>query len=125
MTIIDHAALARAAQLRELREDYEWAREDLQRDGASPIAVVNGTRQCQLILAEARRLVGADRPPRSEPGAERKPQLLIPGVEPIGDRQRIELRGRKPLRGGNAPPPAGGLFDLDARAQGDLLDKAS
>lgn len=59
----------------------------------------------------------------TEPGADGKPQLLIPGVAPIGARDRLELRARQPLRGGNAPPPAGGLFDLDGRRQADLLDK--
>lgn len=59
---------------------------------------------------------------RAEPGAEGKPQLLIPGLAPIGARDRLAERARRPLRGGNAPPPAGGLFDLDARAQSDLLD---
>lgn len=59
----------------------------------------------------------------AEPGAEGRPQLLLPGVAPIGDRQRLELLARQPMRGGKAPPPAGGLFDLDARAQVDLLDR--
>lgn len=46
-------------------------------------------------------------------------QTLIPGVAPITDRQRLEAEGAKPMRGGDAPP--GGMFDTDARAQGDLL----
>lgn len=60
----------------------------------------------------------------TEPGAEGKPQMLIPGVAPIGDRQRLAQRAARPMKGGTAPPPAGGLFDLDARAQGDLLDRS-
>jgi hypothetical protein len=60
--------------------------------------------------------------PKAEPGAEGKPQTLLPGVAPITERQRLAQRATKPMRGGNAPPPAGGLFDLDGRAQGDLLD---
>lgn len=60
--------------------------------------------------------------PREEPGAEGKPQLLLVDLAPIGDRQRLAERARQPMRGGNRPPPAGGLFDLDARAQADLLD---
>lgn len=59
----------------------------------------------------------------AEPGADGKPQLLVPGVAPIGDRQRLDQLARRALAGGNAPPPAGGLFDLEGRAQLDLLDK--
>lgn len=59
---------------------------------------------------------------KAEPGAEGKPQTLIPGVEPISDKQRAELAASKPLRGGAAEPSAGGLFDEGARAQMDLLD---
>lgn len=51
-------------------------------------------------------------------------QTLIPGVEPITDRQRLDTQADKPMQGGDAPPPAGGLFDTDARAQGDLLGRA-
>lgn len=47
-------------------------------------------------------------------------QRLIPGVAPVTDRQRAEARAAKPLHGGNAPPPAGGLFDEAARHQLDL-----
>ena len=57
--------------------------------------------------------------PKFEPGAEGLPQQLIPGVEPITDRQRLEAQAAKPLQGGNRP--AGGLFDEDARAQDDLF----
>jgi hypothetical protein len=39
----------------------------------------------------------------------------------VTDRQRIEAEMGKPMSGGDKPPPAGGLFDADARAQGDLL----
>ena len=60
---------------------------------------------------------------REEPGAEGKPQLLLVDLAPIGDRQRLAERARQPMRGGNRPPAAGGLFDLDARAQTDLLDR--
>jgi predicted kinase len=49
-------------------------------------------------------------------------QTLLPGVEAVSDRQRAELQAAKPLRGGDAAPPAGGLFDDGARAQVDLLD---
>jgi hypothetical protein len=45
-----------------------------------------------------------------EPGAEGKPQTLIPGVAPISERERIQALANKPLRGGNKAPPEGGLF---------------
>jgi len=48
-------------------------------------------------------------------------QRLIPGVEPITERQRLEAQAAAPLRGGAAA--AGGLFDEAARNQLDLLDK--
>lgn len=50
-------------------------------------------------------------------------QTLMPGVEPITDRQRAEAGAKAPMRGGDAPMPAGGLFDEGARAQGDLLGR--
>lgn len=49
-------------------------------------------------------------------------QILIDGVAPVSTRQRLEAQGAKPMRGGNAAPPAGGLFDLDARDQIDMWD---
>lgn len=61
----------------------------------------------------------------SEPGAEGKPQQLIPGVEPITDRERAEMGMDKPLKGGEAPPPEGGLFDEGARAQKDMFDQVA
>lgn len=61
-------------------------------------------------------------PAAVEPGAEGKPQTLIPGVEPVTDRDRLQARAGKPLLGSNAPPVEGGLFDEGARAQNDLFD---
>jgi len=58
-----------------------------------------------------------------EPGAEGKPQQLIPGVEPVTDRQRAELAAGKPLKGGAAAPPEGGLFDEGARDQKELFQR--
>ena len=49
-------------------------------------------------------------------------QALIPGVAAITTRERIAAEAAKPMRGGEAPPPAGGLFDTGAQAQIDLLD---
>ncbi|MBM3574013.1 MAG: hypothetical protein FJX52_16885 [Alphaproteobacteria bacterium] len=36
-------------------------------------------------------------------------------------RERMEREAARPLRGGNEAPPAGGLFDVDARNQRDLF----
>jgi hypothetical protein len=49
-------------------------------------------------------------------------QQLIPGVDPLDPRAIAELEAARPLRGGDAAPPAGGLFDDAAAAQMDLLD---
>jgi hypothetical protein len=51
--------------------------------------------------------------PAFEPGAEGLPQQLIPGVNPVSDRERIDVEAAKPMRGGNAAADfgifAGGL----------------
>lgn len=61
---------------------------------------------------------------RHEPGAEGKPQGLLPGVEPVTDAERAQLAANKPLEGGTAPPPAGGLFDEAARDQKEFWSPA-
>ncbi len=48
-------------------------------------------------------------------------QTLVPGVEPITQRQRLERRQERPMRGGKAPCDKG-LFDDEARRQLDMLD---
>lgn len=58
----------------------------------------------------------------SEPGADGKAQSLIPGVEPVTGKARADLAAARPMRGGDAAPPAGGLFDADARGQMDIAD---
>jgi hypothetical protein len=70
----------------------------------------------------AQELAQVTKPPAVEPGAEGLPQTLIPGVEPVTDRQRLELEASKPLQGGNAAP--GGLFDEEARSQQELFQGA-
>lgn len=47
-------------------------------------------------------------------------QLVVPGVEPITQRQRLEQRQNAPLRGGDRAMDAG-LFDTGARAQLDMF----
>lgn len=58
----------------------------------------------------------------SERGADDLPQLLLDGVAPVRDVERMALDAARPLRGGDAAPPAGGLFDDAARDQGGLFD---
>jgi hypothetical protein len=48
-------------------------------------------------------------------------QALIPGVEPITDIGLAQAQMQRPLRGGEAAMPEGGLFDETARAQQDLF----
>lgn len=47
-------------------------------------------------------------------------QTLVPGVEPITERQRLEKRMQAPKQGGNAPCTAG-LFDTNGRNQIDMF----
>jgi hypothetical protein len=47
-------------------------------------------------------------------------QSVIPGAERITDRQLAERKMEQPLKGGNKPLE-GGLFDVGARGQADLL----
>jgi hypothetical protein len=48
-------------------------------------------------------------------------QRLIPGVEPVSQRQRLEAAQNAPMRGGDAPADMG-LFDSGARLQRDMFD---
>lgn len=58
----------------------------------------------------------------TEAGPEGARQTLTPGIAPVTDADRLRAAAGKPMTGGSAPPPAGGLFDETARAQPDLLD---
>lgn len=58
----------------------------------------------------------------AEAGADGMPQLLLDGVPPVRDAERLQLEASRPMRGGDAPPPEGGLFDTNARDQGGLFD---
>lgn len=62
-------------------------------------------------------LGGAPKTERTEQGE----QTLLPGVNPITDRERAQMGMEKPLRGGEARPPEGGLFDEGARSQQDMF----
>ncbi|MBV1707414.1 MAG: hypothetical protein KGQ37_09435 [Hyphomicrobiales bacterium] len=63
---------------------------------------------------------GGQAPLNYEPGAEGLPQALLPGVDPVSMRQKLEAAAQKPLRGGERAP--GGLFDDNERNQSDMFD---
>lgn len=48
-------------------------------------------------------------------------QALMPGIEPITDIARAQAQMGRPMRGGEAAMPEGGLFDEGARAQQDMF----
>ena len=50
-------------------------------------------------------------------------QALIPGVDVVTQQQIMQVAGSKPLRGGNAAMPEGGLFDQVAIMQRDMIDE--
>lgn len=90
--------------------------------GASP-----GGRDGQAGEAGGPEAGGAQGEPAGDLAAEtvdtldgKREQTLIPGVAPVTDRDRLQVQADKPLRGGNAPPPAGGLFDEGATKQQGL-----
>lgn len=89
------------------------ARQGLRQPGDTPEpATPEASEIADLVLTEAR---------RSEATAAGE-QTLIDGVAPVSTRERLEAQGKKPTRGGDAPPPAGGLFDIDAQKQIDIWD---
>ena len=58
----------------------------------------------------------------TEPGADGKPQAIIPGAERISDRQLAERRMGGAIQPKARQRPADiGLFDTAARDQGDLF----
>lgn len=56
---------------------------------------------------------------RTDPGPDGKRQTVIPGAE----RTNPPTKPTAGLKGGNEPPPKGGLFDDDHRNQADIFDK--
>lgn len=73
---------------------------------------------------DAPNALGGYREAQSEAGAEGLPQLLIDGVKPVTDKQRLDLMAAAPLRGGNRDLPANGLFG-DTDKQGLLFRRAT
>ena len=61
-------------------------------------------------------------PFESEP-IESGEQTLVPGVRPVTTRDRLEWTMTQPKAGNRAQKPCDlGMFDLNARAQLDLID---
>lgn len=56
---------------------------------------------------------------RTDPGPDGKRQTVIPGAE----RTTPPAKPVAGLKGGNEPPPKGGLFDEDHRNQADIFDR--
>ncbi|CAB4166429.1 hypothetical protein UFOVP847_28 [uncultured Caudovirales phage] len=50
-------------------------------------------------------------------------QALIPGVDVVTQQQIMQVAGSKPMRGGTAAMPEGGLFDQVSIMQRDLIDE--
>jgi len=67
-----------------------------------------------LALTEARR-------PSTEKTAAGE-QQLIEGVKPVSTKEKLDAQAKKPMRGGDAAPPEGGLFDLESRKQMSIWD---
>lgn len=82
-------------------------------------------------IVQEQGLAGLEKRPEFKPRAEIEPgskpaadqgEALLPGFEPVTDKARADVQAAKPLTGGDAPLPSGGLFDDLARGQTDLLD---
>ena len=77
----------------------------------------------QILEREVAPLIDEAFPPAAETGPEGTQQTLMPGVAPVTGADRARLGAAAPLRGGNAAPPEGGLFDEVGRAQTDMFDE--
>lgn len=94
-------------------ENSAWLVDAADTTGTNMPRVLGNSVAPPEVMATAKSVRATERTAQGE-------QTLIPGVEPVTDRQRVEAEMAKPMRGGDEP--AGGLFDADARAQKDLLD---
>lgn len=63
----------------------------------------------------------ADPPATRTEQTEAGEQIIAPGIEPVSQRQRLEVQQGARLQGGDAPADIG-LFDTGARAQTDMFD---
>lgn len=72
-------------------------------------------------VAEAGAILDEARGPDTEK-TDAGEQTLLGGVKPVSTKEKLEAKGAKPLKGGDKPPPAGGLFDLDSQKQIDMWD---
>lgn len=106
-------------QLQSAGGDQGQAQPGLLAPGATPEpATPEAVELADAALTEARR--PGDQPQTEQTAAGE--QTLLEGVQPVSTRDRLEAEGAKPMRGGDAPPPEGGLFDIEARQQIDMWD---
>lgn len=111
----DTVAAAAAKMPAEVRSEFEF----LYAMGASKgQAASRDTARFNQLLDQ---YGGETKAPLATERTEQGEQTLVPGVAPVTDRQRVEAEMAKPMAGGSKAPPAGGLFDEDARAQGDIF----
>jgi hypothetical protein len=61
--------------------------------------------------------------PAEEAGAEGKPQTLLPGVAPVTDKDKADVKAKKPLKGTKPQKEPGGMFsdEADQTDIGDFL----
>lgn len=67
-----------------------------------------------LVLTEARS-AATERTAAGE-------QTLLEGVKPVSTKEKLQAEAAKPMRGGDASMPEGGLFDLESRKQMTIWD---
>jgi hypothetical protein len=65
--------------------------------------------------------------PAEEAGAEGKPQTLLPGVAPVTDKDKADVKAKKPLKGTKPQKEPGGMFsdEADQTDIGDFLKPAT
>lgn len=125
-----------------------WTRASRENDGAEALRVLEaagvafsnrGRPWRDIRPSDQEKILAArDAAPQSEKGVGNKTddfnaheteqtpegeQSLIPGVDPVTDRERLETQMNKPKDGGNAPPPSGrGDLFGDPMDRADLFD---
>ena len=76
----------------------------------------------QVISEQVEPFLDRAFPKAVEAGPEGTQQTLVPGVEPVTDADRLRAVAGKPMTGGAAAMPEGGLFDENATQAQDLFD---
>jgi len=82
---------------------------------------IGGTKpRGQTLKIEAAKQLAEQFAPYTTEQTPEGTQTLVPGVEPVTERQRLEKRMQAPNQGGTAPCNRG-LFDTGARNQLDMF----